>query len=64
MVVAASQVILRSNLAGIDDSGTKKEIAFDLAVVEAVVLVADGIVLLSDAPLQSVSIQEQSSQIG
>ena len=64
MVVAARQVILHSNLSGIDDGGTKKEVAFDLAVVEAVGLVADGIVLFSDAPFSSVSVQEQSSKIG
>jgi hypothetical protein len=51
MVVTASQMILQAHFARVNDGRTEEDIALRLVVVKCVVLVADGILLFSNAPL-------------
>ena len=49
VVMTAGQVILEAYLSGVDDCCAKKDITLGEAIVEREVLVADGILLLSNA---------------
>ena len=63
MIVATSQMILRAHFARVNDRRTEKDVALRLVGVKCVILVADGIVLFSNASLQIFRIEEKSAQI-
>ena len=64
MVVAPGQMILRPDLARINDGRPEKNVPVSLALIKAVVLVADRIAFDSNTSFQGLGIQIESAQFG